>query len=210
MLNVFRNLKIIEPNQALIGRDKPLINSEKNFINGRPLNGPWPSEFKVAIFALGCFWGAERLFWNIDGVYMTSVGYAGGFTPNPTYKEVCSGNTGHAEAVQIVYNTNSCSYSALLKIFFESHNPTQGMRQGNDKGTQYRSMILFLTNEQKNAAITIKNLYNEKLLKHGLNSITTEIKQLTNYYLAEIDHQQYLSKNPNGYCGLDGTGIKCP
>ena len=210
MLNLFRNLKTIEPNQALIGRDKPLINSEKNFINGRSLNGPWPSEFKVAIFALGCFWGAERLFWNIDGVYMTSVGYAGGFTPNPTYEEVCSGNTGHAEAVQIVYDSKRCSYSALLKIFFESHNPTQGMRQGNDKGTQYRSMILFLTNEQKNKAIKIKNLYNEKLLKHGFNSITTEIKQLTNYYLAEIYHQQYLSKNPNGYCGLDGTGIKCP
>ena len=209
MLNLFRNLKTIEPNQALIGRDKPLINSEKNFINGRPLNGPWPSECKVAIFAMGCFWGAERLFWNIDGVYMTSVGYAGGFTPNPTYEEVCSGNTGHAEAVQIVYDSSSCSYSTLLKVFFESHNPTQGMRQGNDKGTQYRSMILFTTNEQKNAAIKIKDLYNKNLLKHGYNSITTEIKPLRNYYLAEMYHQQYLSKNPNGYCGLDGTGIKC-
>jgi len=209
MFNVFRNLKTIEPNQALAGRDKPLINSEKNFINGRPLNGPWPSEYQIAIFGLGCFWGAERLFWNIGGVYITSVGYAGGFTPNPTYEEVCSGNTGHAEVVQIVYDSNSCSYSTLLNVFFESHNPTQGMRQGNDKGTQYRSMILFSTNEQKNVSIKIKNLYNEKLLEHGFNSITTEIKPLKNYYLAEIYHQQYLSKNPNGYCGLDGTGIKC-
>ena len=210
MLFSKKPVAIPDADSALPGRAQPIPTASTHYVFDRDLQGPIPEGFETAIFGLGCFWGAERIFWQQDGVWLTRVGYAGGFTPNPTYEEVCSGNTGHAEAVQIVYDINRCSYSALLKIFFESHNPTQGMRQGNDKGTQYRSMILFLTNEQKNAAITIKNLYNEKLLKHGLNSITTEIKQLTNYYLAEIYHQQYLSKNPNGYCGLDGTGIKCP
>ena len=178
------------PEETLPGREKPMKISGKHFVNGNLFNDPYPDGFEKVVFGLGCFWGAEKKFWEVNGVYLTAVGYSAGYTPNQTYEEVCSGNTGHAEAVQIVYDDNSCPYSALLEVFFESHNPTQGMRQGNDKGTQYRSMILFTTNEQKNAAINIKDLYNKKLLKHGYNSISTEIKPLRDYYLAEIYHQQ--------------------
>ena len=209
MFDFLSKLKIVQPDEALPGRQTPIISSEKSYINNRSLKGPWPSEYDTAIFGMGCFWGAERLFWSIDGVYVTSVGYAGGFTPNPTYEEVCSGKTGHAEVVQIVFDKNSCSYEKLLKIFFESHNPTQGMRQGNDRGTQYRSIIMYSNVLQKENAHKIKDNYNTSLLNKGHNCITTEIKSLDRYYLAEAYHQQYLSKNPNGYCGIEGTGIKC-
>ena len=158
---------------------------------------------------MGCFWGAERIFWNLKGVYVTSVGYAGGFTPNPTYEEVCSGKTGHAEVVQVVFDKKNCNYSDLLKLFFESHNPTQGMRQGNDRGTQYRSIILYKNEQQKVEANQIKDNYNQSLTKNGFNCITTEINEYKDYFLAEEYHQQYLAKNPNGYCGLQGTGIEC-
>ena len=158
---------------------------------------------------MGCFWGAERIFWNLKGVYVTSVGYAGGFTPNPTYEEVCSGKTGHAEVVQVVFDKKNCNYSDLLKLFFESHNPTQGMRQGNDRGTQYRSIILYQNEQQKVEANQIKDNYNQSLTKNGFNCITTEINECKDYFLAEEYHQQYLAKNPNGYCGLQGTGIEC-
>ena len=209
MFDFINKLKIVQSDDALPGRQTPIISSEKSYINNRPLEGPWPSEYDTAIFGMGCFWGAERLFWSINGVYVTSVGYAGGFTPNPTYEEVCSGQTGHAEVVQIVFEKNNCSYEKLLKIFFESHNPTQGMRQGNDRGTQYRSIIIYGNDVQKENAHKIKDNYNTSLLNKGHNCITTEIKSLDRYYLAENYHQQYLSKNPNGYCGIEGTGIKC-
>jgi len=209
MFDFINKLKIVQSDDALPGRQTPIISSEKSYINNRPLEGPWPSEYDTAIFGMGCFWGAERLFWSINGVYVTSVGYAGGFTPNPTYEEVCSGQTGHAEVVQIVFEKNNCSYEKLLKIFFESHNPTQGMRQGNDRGTQYRSIIIYGNDVQKENAHKIKDNYNTSLLNKGHNCITTEIKSLDRYYLAETYHQQYLSKNPNGYCGIEGTGIKC-
>ena len=209
MFNFLNTLKIVQSSDALPGRQTPIIGSEKSYINNRSLNGPWPSEHDTAIFGMGCFWGAERLFWSINGVYVTSVGYAGGFTPNPTYEEVCSGQTGHAEVVQIVFDKSNCSYEKLLKTFFESHNPTQGMRQGNDRGTQYRSIIIYGNDVQKENAYRIKDIYNTSLLNKGFHCITTEIKSLDRYYLAETYHQQYLSKNPNGYCGIEGTGIKC-
>ena len=207
MFNFLKKIDIIQPNEALKGRASSITGSEKSFINGRPLNGPWPDNYDFAIFGMGCFWGAERLFWDIDGVYVTSVGYAGGFTPNPTYEEVCSGQTGHAEVVQIVFSQNDCSYKSLLKVFFESHDPTQGMRQGNDIGTQYRSAI-FIKNKED--LVEVKNTmteFQDLLNVEGLNNITTEIKSDIEYYFAENYHQQYLHKNPNGYCGLGGCGI---
>jgi len=209
MFDFLNKLKVVQSYDALPGRQTPIIGSEKSHINNRSLKGPWSSEYDTAIFGMGCFWGAEKLFWNIAGVYVTSVGYAGGFTPNPTYEEVCSGQTGHAEVVQIVFDKNNCSYEKLLKVFFESHDPTQGMRQGNDRGTQYRSIIIYGNELHKENADCIKDKYNTSLLSKGLNCITTEIKAFDNYYLAESYHQQYLSKNPNGYCGIAGTGIKC-
>ena len=209
MFDFLNKLKIVQSGEALPGRQTPITSSEKSYINNRSLKGPWPSEYETAIFGMGCFWGAERLFWSINGVYVTSVGYAGGFTPNPTYEEVCSGQTGHAEVVQIIFDKNNCSYEKLLKTFFESHNPTQGMRQGNDRGTQYRSIIIYSNDLQKENAHRIKDNYNTSLISKGHNCITTEIKSLDRYYLAETYHQQYLSKNPNGYCGIEGTGIKC-
>ncbi|MFL2814048.1 MAG: peptide-methionine (S)-S-oxide reductase MsrA [Candidatus Puniceispirillales bacterium] len=209
MFNFLKEIEIIQPDEALKGRASSITGSEKSFINGRPLNGPWPDNYDFAIFGMGCFWGAERLFWDIDGVYVTSVGYAGGFTPNPTYEEVCSGQTGHAEVVQIVFSQNDCSYKSLLKVFFESHDPTQGMRQGNDRGTQYRSAIIYKDENQYKTALGLKDSYNTNLTSKGFNCVTTEIKSFDHYYLAESYHQQYLSKNPNGYCGIQGTGIKC-
>ena len=167
------------------------------------------SHVETIYLGSGCFWGAERIFWNLKGVYVTSVGYAGGFTPNPTYEEVCSGKTGHAEVVQVVFDKQNCNYSDLLKLFFESHNPTQGMRQGNDRGTQYRSIILYKNEQQKVEANQIKDNYNQSLTKNGFNCITTEINEYKDYFLAEEYHQQYLAKNPNGYCGLQGTGVEC-
>jgi len=183
---------------------------QHHFVNGAPLRGPFEDNLRQAVFALGCFWGAERVFWQLDGVVVTSVGYAGGITPNPTYEEVCSGNTGHTEVVQVVFDPAKLSYPELLKKFWESHNPTQGMRQGNDIGTQYRSAIFTLDNSQQAEARRSLAAYQIELNNAGLGSITTEILRLDTYYFAEDYHQQYLAKNPGGYCGLGGTGVSCP
>ena len=177
-------------------------------VNQRSLLPPWPKDSERAVFGLGCFWGAEKIFWNTSGVYVTSVGYAGGHTNNPNYESVCSGNTGHAEVVEVIFIPEKISYVDLVIKFFESHNPTQGMRQGNDIGSQYRSIILCTSEIQKKNAYSIKEKYNSKLISKGFNSITTEIVLLKEYFIAENYHQQYLSKNPTGYCGLGGTGIK--
>ena len=200
---------LIDKDKALPGRDESIKISSNHFVNDNRILEPFPDGVRFADFGLGCFWGAERIFWNLKGVYVTSVGYAGGFTPNPTYEEVCSGKTGHAEVVQVVFDKQNCNYSDLLKLFFESHNPTQGMRQGNDRGTQYRSIILYKNEQQKVEANQIKDNYNQSLTKNGFNCITTEINEYKDYFLAEEYHQQYLAKNPNGYCGLQGTGIEC-
>jgi peptide-methionine (S)-S-oxide reductase len=196
--------------EALAGRDVPMSVPQHHFVNGAPLRGPFEDNLRQAVFALGCFWGAERVFWQLDGVVVTSVGYAGGITPNPTYEEVCSGNTGHTEVVQVVFDPAKLSYPELLKKFWESHNPTQGMRQGNDIGTQYRSAIFTLDNSQQAEARRSLAAYQIELNNAGLGSITTEILRLDTYYFAEDYHQQYLAKNPGGYCGLGGTGVSCP
>ena len=194
---------------ALPGRNEPIETAEKHFVSGRRLKGPYPDQILIAVFGLGCFWGAERKFWSLDGVWISSVGYCAGLTLNPTYEEVCTGQTGHNEVVQVVFDPGKISYLELLKTFFESHNPTQGMRQGNDVGTQYRSGIYFTSREQEADANLIKESYNKVLSAEGLSEITTEILPLKEYYFAEDYHQQYLAKNPNGYCGLGGTGLKC-
>lgn len=194
---------------ALPGRSEPIETAEKHFVSGRLLKGPYPNQMLIAVFGLGCFWGAERKFWSLDGVWISSVGYCAGLTLNPTYEEVCTGQTGHNEVVQVVFDPGKISYLELLKTFFESHNPTQGMRQGNDVGTQYRSGIYFTSREQEADANLIKESYNKVLSAEGLSEITTEILPLKEYYFAEDYHQQYLAKNPNGYCGLGGTGLKC-
>ena len=181
-----------------------------HFVNGHPLTGPWPEGFETAIFGLGCFWGAERLFWQTAGVYSTAVGYAGGSTPNPTYEEVCSGRTGHTEAVLVVYDPKVVSYDALLKVFWEGHDPTQGYRQGNDVGTQYRSALYWTTEAQHKAAEASRDAYQERLRAGGFDDVTTELREAPTFYYAEPYHQQYLGKNPNGYCGLGGTGVSCP
>ena len=183
---------------------------ETHAVLGNPLKPPFPDGTEVAYFALGCFWGAERLFWELDGVYSTAVGYAAGITQNPTYEEVCSGMTGHAEVVLVVYDPKQVSYDQLLQVFWESHDPTQGMRQGNDVGTQYRSGIYAFTPEQKAAAEISRGMYQERLKAAGLGEITTEIVDAPAFYYAEDYHQQYLGKNPGGYCGLGGTGVSCP
>ena len=195
---------------ALPGRSQEIAVPAKHFVNGHPLKGPFPAGLEQAVFGLGCFWGAERKFWQAPGVYTTAVGYAGGSTPNPTYQETCSGLTGHTEAVLVVYDPKVISYDQLLKIFWESHNPTQGMRQGNDVGTQYRSAIYTLTPEQKRAAEASKAAYQKMLTAEGHSAITTEIAEAGPFYYAEEYHQQYLAKNPGGYCGLGGTGVSCP
>jgi peptide-methionine (S)-S-oxide reductase len=194
---------------ALPGRTEPIETAERHFVSGRLLKGPFPSQMQIAVFGLGCFWGAERKFWTQEGVWVSSVGYCAGFTLNPNYEEVCTGQTGHNEVVQVVFDPGKISYLELLKTFFESHNPTQGMRQGNDVGTQYRSGIYFTSREQKTDADAIKESYNKVLSAEGLSEVTTEILPLEEYYYAEDYHQQYLAKNPNGYCGLGGTGLKC-
>jgi len=181
-----------------------------HFVNGNPLVGPWPTGFQTAVFALGCFWGAERKFWQAPGVYSTAVGYAGGSTPNPTYEETCSGRTGHTEAVLVVFDPAKTSYEQLLKLFWESHDPTQGMRQGNDVGTQYRSAIYATDAAQLAAAEQSKTMFAEKLRAARYGEITTEIALGGPFFYAEPYHQQYLGKNPNGYCGLGGTGVSCP
>ncbi|MGB3612515.1 MAG: peptide-methionine (S)-S-oxide reductase MsrA [Elainellaceae cyanobacterium] len=198
------------PDRALAGRDIPMPISNKHFVNGNPLKPPYPEGMAIAMFGLGCFWGAERCFWQQNGVYTTAVGYAAGYTPNPTYQEVCSGATGHNEVVHVVYDPAVISYSDLLKLFWESHNPTQGMRQGNDSGTQYRSGIYTYSAEQKQLAEASKSAYQEQLDAAGYSSITTEILEAPEFYFAEDYHQQYLAKNPGGYCGLGGTGVACP
>jgi peptide-methionine (S)-S-oxide reductase len=194
---------------ALPGREMPVQTAETHYILGRKLKAPFPDQMEIAVFGLGCFWGAERKFWSQDGIWVSSVGYTAGFTLNPTYEEVCSGLTGHNEVVQVVFDPEKISYLKLLKIFFESHNPTQGMRQGNDVGTQYRSGIYFCSKEQESSASLVKSTYTEALIAKGLSVVTTEIIPLDQYYFAEDYHQQYLAKNPNGYCGLGGTGVQC-
>ena len=196
---------------ALEGRAEPIPTASQHFvIKGRPLKGPWPAGLETAMFGLGCFWGAERKFWEMPGVWTTAVGYAGGSTPNPTYQEVCSGQTGHTEAVLVVFDPKQVSYDALLKTFWESHDPTQGMRQGNDVGTQYRSAIYTYSPEQQRAAETSREAYQARLTAAGHGAITTEIREAPPFYFAEDYHQQYLAKNPFGYCGLGGTGVSCP
>ena len=196
--------------EALPGRNTALPVPEQHFVNGNPLQGPFPENMETAVFALGCFWGAERRFWETAGVYTTAAGYAGGVTPNPSYEEVCSGDTGHAEVVMVVYDPVFVSYEQLLKVFWENHDPTQGMRQGNDIGTQYRSAIYTVDDHQQNVARHSMSAYEAKLAAAGHGSITTEIAPLDTFYYAEDYHQQYLAKNPNGYCGIGGTGVSCP
>ena len=203
-------LSMPSPAQALPGRVEPIPTAETHFVNGAALKGPYPQGFETALFGLGCFWGAERKFWQLPGVHVTTVGYAGGLTPNPTYEEVCSGLTGHNEAVLVVYDPSRVNYEELLKVFWESHDPTQGMRQGNDAGTQYRSGIYYFSEEQRRAAETSSAAYGTALEARGLEPITTEILPAPEFYFAEDYHQQYLAKNPHGYCGLGGTGISCP
>jgi len=202
--------QMVDPAEALPGRDTPLAVPERHEVLGTPLTPPFPDGLERAVFALGCFWGAERRFWQLDGVFTTAVGYTGGFTPNPTYEEVCSGRTGHAEAVLVVYDPARVSYETLLKTFWESHDPTQGMRQGNDIGTQYRSAIYWTTDEQRERALASRAMYQRSLADAGYGEITTEIAQAGPFYYAEDYHQQYLAKNPGGYCGLGGTGVSCP
>ena len=196
--------------KALPGRDAPIPTASKHAVNGSDLNAPLAAGWQEAVFALGCFWGAERMFWKLPGVVSTSVGYAGGPTPNPTYREVCSGQTGHTEVVRVVYDPETISYEALLKTFWEGHDPTQGMRQGNDVGTQYRSAIYTFSDDQLAAAKASKTAYEAQLKAKGFGAITTEIAPAGPYYYAEGEHQQYLHKNPGGYCGLGGTGVSCP
>ncbi len=195
---------------ALPGRDTPLKTDEVHVVNGRPLKGPHPEGFQTAILGMGCFWGVERVFWKLPGVWVTSVGYAGGLTPNPTYEEVCSGRTGHAEVVQVVFDPTATSYGALLKAFWENHDPTQGMRQGNDVGTQYRSAIYVLDAAQRAEAEASRDAYQAALTVAGRGRITTEIVEAGPYYFAEDYHQGYLARNPGGYCGIGGTGVTCP
>ncbi len=182
----------------------------KHFVNGAPLEAPFPPNMELALFGMGCFWGAERKFWQLPGVFSTSVGYAGGYTPNPTYREVCSGLTGHAEVVRVVFDPKRVTFQSLLKVFWESHDPTQGMRQGNDVGTQYRSAIYFWGDSQRRAAQTSSDAYQKVLTDAGYGRITTEIREAPEFYYAEDYHQQYLAKNPDGHCGLGGTGVSCP
>ena len=195
---------------ALPGRAEPLPTAETHFVNHHPLKGPYPDGTETAIFGLGCFWGAERAFWKIPGVFVTAVGYAGGVTPNPTYREVCSGRTGHNEVVLVAYDPKTVSYAMLVKAFFEAHDPTQGMRQGNDVGTQYRSGIYVADASQRKAAEAARATYQKELAAKGYGAITTEIVERPAFYFAEDYHQQYLAKNPSGYCGLGGTGVSCP
>ena len=206
-----RKLQKPSASTALPGRNEPIDSGTNHFISGVPIHGPYPETMETAMFGMGCFWGIERMFWSLEGVYVTAVGYAAGFTPNATYKEVCSGMTGHNEVVLVVYDPNVISYEALLKTFWEGHNPTQGNKQGNDIGTQYRSGIYTYNNDQRMAAITSKEVYQQALQKSGVtNTITTEIEDAKEFYFAEEYHQQYLAKNPQGYCGAGGIGVSCP
>lgn len=210
MLFSRKKTELPTPETALPGRSTPLAVPERHYVNHQPLTPPYPAHLQLALFGLGCFWGAERRFWQVPGVVVTAVGYAGGYTPNPTYEEVCTGRTGHNEVVRVVFDPAKVSYEALLKVFWESHNPTQGMQQGNDIGTQYRSGIYTDGPEQQQAAEASRAAYQQALLAAGYGEITTEILPAPAFYYAEGYHQQYLAKNPGGYCGLGGTGVGCP
>lgn len=210
MLNFRRMTSLPTPAEALPGRAEPIPTATHHAVTGVFLHEPYPEGCETALFGLGCFWGAERIFWQRPGVVVTAVGYAGGATPNPTYEEVCSGLTGHTEVVRVVYDPKHVSYEELLKLFFESHDPTQGMRQGNDIGTQYRSGIYVTSEAQHRAAVAARDAYAQALAARGHGAPTTEIRDAPAFYFAEEYHQQYLAKNPGGYCGLGGTGIACP
>jgi peptide-methionine (S)-S-oxide reductase len=210
MLFSSRKTQMIDPERALPGRDAPMPIPARHDVLGTPIGPPFPEGLEQIVVAMGCFWGAERVFWQAEGVYTTAVGYAGGYTPNPTYEEVCSAGTGHAEVVLAVFDPNITSYDAMLKLFWENHDPTQGMRQGNDIGTQYRSAIYVTGDAQREAAIASRESYQRQLSAAGYGEITTEISDAGPFYYAEDYHQQYLAKNPNGYCGLGGTGVSCP
>jgi peptide-methionine (S)-S-oxide reductase len=205
-----KNVEMVTPENALPGRDTPMQVPERHDVLGTPLQPPFPEGMEELVVGMGCFWGAERVFWEANGVYTTAVGYAGGFTANPTYEEVCSGRTGHTEAVLVAFDSAATSYEQMLKLFWEGHDPTQGMRQGNDVGTQYRSAIFWRDESQRAAAEESRTAYQGVLSAAGHGEITTEIAQAGPFYYAEAYHQQYLAKNPGGYCGLGGTGVSCP
>jgi peptide-methionine (S)-S-oxide reductase len=205
-----KSATMVSAADALPGRTERMRVPAKHFVNGAPLVGPWPAGVDTLVVGMGCFWGAERKFWQAAGVYSTSVGYAGGYTANPTYEETCSGLTGHTEVVMVAFDTARTTLEAMLRVFWENHDPTQGMRQGNDVGTQYRSAIYFANDAQRAAAESSRSAFQAELTKAGYGEITTEIAQLRDYFYAEEYHQQYLGKNPNGYCGLGGTGVSCP
>ena len=209
-MNPDKKSSLPSPAQTLPGREQPMPVPASHFVNGNRLEGPFPEHLEKAVFGLGCFWGAERIFWEIAGVFSTSVGYAGGITPNPTYKEVCTGMTGHTEVVMVVFDPSVVSFEELLRVFWESHDPTQGMRQGNDRGTQYRSAIYTLDDAQQVAARRSLHAYQGELDAAGYAAITSDVLSLDTYYFAEDYHQQYLAKNPDGYCGIGGTGVSCP
>ena len=210
LFNTPMKLRLPRPEDALPGRSEAMEVPDTHFVNGHDLTPPFPVGLEMAMFGMGCFWGAEKMFWEAPGVYSTAVGYAGGYTPNATYREVCSGMTGHTEVVLVVFDPRQTSYDAMLKIFWEGHDPTQGMRQGNDVGTQYRSAIFTFSTEQKRAAEASRAAYQDKLTAAGYGRITTEIADASPFYYAEEYHQQYLAKNPGGYCGHGGTGVSCP
>ncbi|MEQ9490222.1 MAG: peptide-methionine (S)-S-oxide reductase MsrA [Alphaproteobacteria bacterium] len=205
-----KKMEMIDAANALPGRETAMPVPAKHFVNGNPLKGPFPDHLETAIFGMGCFWGAERIFWELPGVYTTAVGYAGGYTPNPTYEETCSARTGHSEVVLVVYDPKRIGFEDLLTVFWENHKPNQGMRQGNDIGTQYRSVIYTTTPEQLDLARASRDAYQKALTKAGQGQITTEIEPDRTFYYAEDYHQQYLAKNPHGYCGIGGTGVSCP
>ncbi len=205
-----KKMKLPDQDEALPGRDQPMPIPEAHFVNGNPLEGPFAENLEQAVFAMGCFWGVERIFWQTPGVFTTAVGYAGGLTPNPDYQEVCGGFTGHTEVVLVVFDPAQISYEELLKIFWEGHDPTQGMRQGNDVGTQYRSAIFTYSDEQALLAQRSQDVYQSELTVQAHGTITTEILPLQEFFYAEDYHQQYLAKNPGGYCGIGGTGVTCP
>ncbi len=205
-----RTLRLPEPGQALPGHDRRMPVAARHAVNGNAMEPPWPAGMEEAVFAMGCFWGAERIFWRLPGVWSTQVGYAGGFTANPTYEETCSGMTGHAEVVRVVFDPAHIRYDELLRVFWENHDPTQGMRHGNDVGTQYRSAIYTTGDAQQRAAEASRERYQKELRAAGYTDITTEVKPASTFYYAEDYHQQYLHKNPDGYCGIGGTGVSCP
>jgi peptide-methionine (S)-S-oxide reductase len=209
-MRFFQPKTMVDADRALAGRSQAMPVPEAHYVNGHPLTPPWPEGMQQAVFGMGCFWGAERKFWEAPGVWTTAVGYAGGYTPNPTYEEACSGMTGHAEVVLVVFDPAMISYDAILRIFWDNHDPTQGMRQGNDAGTQYRSAIYWSTEEEREAAELSRDAFAKVLAGAGYGEITTEIARARSFYYAEPYHQQYLAKNPGGYCGLGGTGLSCP